>query len=423
MQIKRPKGTEDITPAQVYKWQYVEALMREICALNGYREIRTPAFEHTELFHRGVGETTDVVQKEMYTFEDKANRSLTLKPEGTATAVRAFIENGLFNEPQPTKLFYFTPCFRYEKPQSGRLREHHQFGIEAFGSSDPSIDAEIINLAMTVYKRLGVSSLQLKINSIGCPKCRVEYNKKLKDYLSPKLNNLCETCQDRFNKNPLRIIDCKEDRCQQQITEVPLILDHICEECSEHFEQLKVSLDIIGLEYTVDPRIVRGLDYYTKTAFEIVTDTIGAQGTVCGGGRYDGLIEQIDGPSTPGVGFGMGIERLLIVLEKAGIELPIPPSMDLFIIGLGDAGVKESIKLIHKLRDNNIKCDKDYAGRSLKAQMKYANKMNARYITVIGEDEINNNKIKVKNMENGSEEEIQLNQLLEYMKNIQQGAK
>lgn len=423
MQIKRPKGTEDVTPAQVYKWQYVEALMREICTLNGYKEIRTPAFEHTELFHRGVGETTDVVQKEMYTFEDKAARSITLKPEGTATAVRAFIENGLFNEPQPTKLFYFTPCFRYEKPQSGRLREHHQFGIEAFGSSDPSIDAEIINLAMTVYKRLGVNSLQLKINSIGCPKCRGEYNKKLMEYLSPKLSSLCETCQDRFNKNPLRIIDCKEVRCQQQITEVPLILNHICEECSDHFDKLKVSLDLIGLEYTVDPRIVRGLDYYTKTAFEIVTDTIGAQGTVCGGGRYDGLIEQIDGPSTPGVGFGMGIERLLIVLEKAGIEIPVPPSMDLFIIGLGDAGVKESIKLIHKLRDNNIKCDKDYTARSLKAQMKYANKMNAKHITVIGEDEINNNKIKVKNMENGSEEEIQLNQLLEYMKNKQQGAK
>lgn len=423
MQIKRAKGTEDITPAQVYKWHYVEALMREICALNGYAEIRTPVFEHTELFQRGVGEATDVVQKEMYTFEDKANRSITLKPEGTSPAVRAFIENGIFNEPQPSKMYYFTPCFRYEKPQSGRLREHHQFGIEALGSSDPSIDAEIINVAMTVYKRLGVSSLKLKINSIGCPKCRVEYNKKLNAYLKPKLEHLCETCQDRFVKNPMRIIDCKEDRCQQQITDIPFILEHICEECSDHFTKFKEALDLIGLEYTVDPRIVRGLDYYTKTAFEIVTDTIGAQGTVCGGGRYDGLVEQIGGPSTPGVGFGMGIERLLLVLEKAGIEIPTPPSMNLYIIGLGDAGIKESIKLIHKLRDHNIKCDKDYTGRSLKAQMKYANKMNAKYITVIGEDEISNNKIKVKNMENGSEEEIQLNQLLEYMKNKQLEAK
>jgi histidyl-tRNA synthetase len=423
MQIKRPKGTEDITPGQSYKWHYVEALMREICALNGYAEIRTPAFEHTELFNKGVGEATDVVQKEMYTFEDKAGRSITLKPEGTSPTVRAFIENGIFNEPQPSKMYYFTPCFRYEKPQTGRLREHHQFGIEAFGSIDPSIDAEIINVAMTVYKRLGVNSLKLKINSIGCPKCRVEYNKKLKDYLSPKLDDLCETCRDRYNKNPMRIIDCKEERCQQQITDVPFILNNICEECSDHFAKFKESLDLIGLEYTVDPKIVRGLDYYTKTAFEIVTDTIGAQGTVCGGGRYDGLIEQVGGPNTPGVGFGMGIERLLIVLEKAGIEIPTPPPMDLFIIGLGEAGLKEAVRQIHKLRDSNIKCDKDYMARSLKAQMKYANKMNARFITVIGEDEINNNMIKIKNMENGSEEVIHLNQLLEYMKNIQQEGK
>ena len=423
MQIKRPKGTEDITPGQVYKWHYVEALMREICTLNGYAEIRTPAFEHTELFQRGVGEATDVVQKEMYTFEDKAGRSITLKPEGTSPAVRAFIENGIFNEPMPSKMYYFTPCFRYEKPQSGRLREHHQFGIEALGSSDPSVDAEVINVAMTVYKRLGVNSLKLKINSIGCPKCRVEYNEKLNNYLKPKLQHLCETCQDRFNKNPMRIIDCKEDRCQKQITDIPFILGHICEECSDHFAKLKEALDLIGLEYTVDPRIVRGLDYYTKTAFEIVTDTIGAQGTVCGGGRYDGLVEQIGGNGTPGVGFGMGIERLLLVLEKAGIEIPMPPSMDLYIIGLGDAGINESIKLIHKLRAHQIICDKDYTGRSLKAQMKYANKMNAKFITVIGEDEISNNKIKVKNMEDGSEEEIKLNQLLEYMKNKQLEAK
>ena len=423
MQIKRPKGTEDVTPSQVYKWQYVEALMREICALNGYTEIRTPAFEHTELFQRGVGETTDVVQKEMYTFEDKAGRSITLKPEGTSPSVRAFIENGIFNEPQPAKLCYFTPCFRYEKPQSGRLREHHQFGIEAFGASDPAIDAEVINVAMTVYKRLGVNNLQLKINSVGCPKCRAEYNKKLKEYLSPKVDSLCDTCKDRFQKNPLRIIDCKEERCQKQITDIPFMLDHLCEECSDHFDKFKEALNLIGLEYIIDPRIVRGLDYYTKTAFEIVTSVIGAQGTVCGGGRYDGLIEEVGGPSTPGVGFGMGIERLLLVLEKAGIEIPAPPAMDLFIVGLGDAGMKEAIRLVHSLRNNNIKCDKDYMGRSLKAQMKYANKMNARYTTVIGENEIKLNKIKVKNMENSSEEEVQLDQLVDFMKSKQQEGK
>lgn len=422
MQIKRPKGTEDITPAQVYKWQYVEALIREICALNGYAEIRTPAFEHTELFQRGVGETTDVVQKEMYTFEDKAGRSITLKPEGTSPAVRAFIENGIFNEPQPTKLFYFTSCFRYEKPQAGRFREHHQFGVEALGANDPAIDAEVINIAMTLYRRLGVEELELKINNIGCPNCRTEYNRKLKEYLSPKLDKLCETCQDRYNKNPLRIIDCKEERCQQQITDIPFMLDNLCEECSDHFDKFKEALELMGLKYTVDPRIVRGLDYYTKTAFEIVTDKIGAQSTVCGGGRYDGLVEEIGGPSMPSVGFGMGIERLLLLLEKSGIEIPTPETMDLFIIGLGDAGVKESIKLVHTLRDNGIRADKDYMSRSLKAQMKYANKLNAKYITVIGEDEISNNKIKVKNMENGSEKEIQLSQLVEYMKSIKQGA-
>lgn len=416
MQIKRPKGTEDIKPTQVYKWQYVEALIREICALNGYTEIRTPVFEHTELFQRGVGETTDVVQKEMYTFEDKAGRSITLKPEGTSPAVRAFIENGIFNEPQPTKMFYFTPCFRYEKPQSGRLREHHQFGIEALGANDPYIDAEVINIAMTLYRRLGVEGLELKINNIGCPNCRAVYNKKLKEYLSPKLDKLCETCQDRFNKNPMRIIDCKEENCQKQITDIPFMLDNLCGECKEHFEKFKEALDLIGLKFTIDPKIVRGLDYYTKTAFEIVTDKIGAQATVCGGGRYDGLVEEIGGPSIPSVGFGMGIERLLLLLEKSGIEIPSPEAMDLFIIGLGDKGIKESIKLVHNLRDNNIKADKDYMARSLKAQMKYANKINAKYVTVIGEDEITNNKIKVKNMENGSEEEIQLSKLVEYMK-------
>jgi histidyl-tRNA synthetase len=420
MQIKRPKGTEDVTPNQIYKWQYVEALMREVCLLNGYTEIRTPTFEHTELFQRGVGDTTDVVQKEMYTFEDKAGRSITLKPEGTSPAVRAFIENGLFNEPQPTKLCYFTPCFRYEKPQSGRFREHHQFGIEAFGSCDAAIDAEIINVAMSLYNRLGVSSLELRINSVGCPTCRAEYNKKLKEYLSPKLDGMCETCKDRFYKNPLRIIDCKEERCQQQIAEIPYMLDHLCQECSDHFEKFKEALNLMGLEYTIDPRIVRGLDYYTKTAFEIVIGTIGAQGTVCGGGRYDGLIQEVGGPGIPGVGFGMGIERLLLVLEKAGIELPAPPPMELFIAGLGEAGSREAIKWVHQLRNNGIKCDRDYMGRSLKAQMKYANKVNAKYITVIGDDEINNNKIKLKNMETGSEEEMQLDQLIQVMQNKRQ---
>lgn len=416
MLTQAPKGTKDVLPSEVYKWHYVENIIREICASNGYREIRTPAFEHTELFERGVGETTDVVQKEMYTFEDKGGRSITLKPEGTSPAVRAFVEHSLFNEPQPTKVYYFTPCFRYEKPQSGRLREHHQFGVEAFGTPDPSVDAEIINIAMTLYRRLGVKNLEIRINSVGCPECRREYNRKLKEYLAPKLENLCETCRDRYNKNPMRIIDCKEEKCKSQLTDVPYMVDNICGDCRDHFEGLKHSLEILGLDYIVDPRIVRGLDYYTKTAFEIVSKDIGAQGTVCGGGRYDGLIEECGGPSTPGIGFGLGLERLLLVVENQGVEITKPVYMDVYIANLGEAGAEEALKQINILRSNGIKAEKDFMGRSLKAQMKYANKINASYVVVIGEDEIKNNRIKVKNMKNGSEDEISIDELFDYLK-------
>ncbi len=416
MLMQAPKGTKDVLPSEVYKWHYVEGIIREICALNGYREIRTPAFEHTELFERGVGETTDVVQKEMYTFMDKGGRSITLKPEGTSPAVRAFIEHSIFNEPQPTKAFYFTPCFRYEKPQSGRLREHHQFGVEAFGTSDPSVDAEIINIAMMLYGRLGVGSLEIRINSVGCPKCRAEYNKKLKDYLTAKLGNLCETCKDRYNKNPMRVIDCKEERCKEQLTDVPFILDNVCDECKEHFDGLKNSLEILGLPYVVDPRIVRGLDYYTKTAFEIVSKDIGAQGTVCGGGRYDGLIEECGGPSTPGMGFGLGLERLLLVVESQGVEIPVPAYMDIYIANMGKEAAEEALRQVNILRKEGIKAEKDYMGRSLKAQMKYANKINAKHVVVLGEEEIKSSRIKVKDMSNGTEEEIDLAALASYLK-------
>lgn len=416
MLTQAPKGTKDILPSEVYKWHYVEGIIREICALHGYREIRTPTFEHTELFQRSVGETTDVVQKEMYTFEDKGGRSITLKPEGTSPAVRAFIEHSIFNEPQPTKVFYFTPCFRYEKPQAGRLREHHQFGVEAFGTSDPSVDAEIINIAMMLYRRLGVGNLEIRINSVGCPKCRAEYNKKLKEFLAARLSNLCETCKDRFHKNPMRIIDCKEERCKEQLTDVPYMLDNVCEECGEHFEGLKRALDILGLKYEVDPRIVRGLDYYTKTAFEIVSKDIGAQGTVCGGGRYDGLIEECGGPSTPGIGFGLGLERLLMVVENQGVEIPKPVYMDVYIANLGEEGAKEALRQVSLLRNEGIKAEKDYMGRSLKAQMKYANKIGASFVVVLGEEEIKSGRIKVKDMNAGSEEEIALAGLAEYIK-------
>lgn len=416
MLTQAPKGTKDVLPSEVYKWHYVEEIIRQICAVNGYREIRTPAFEHTELFERGVGETTDVVQKEMYTFEDKGGRSITLKPEGTSPAVRSFIEHSMYNEPQPTKVFYFTPCFRYEKPQSGRLREHHQFGVEAFGTQDPSVDAEIINIAMTLYERLGVKDLEIRINSVGCPKCRKEYNKKLKEYLGKKLDNLCETCRDRFNKNPMRIIDCKEEKCKAQLTDVPFMLDNICDECKEHFVGLKHSLETLGLKYTIDPKIVRGLDYYTKTAFEIVTNFNGTELTVCGGGRYDGLIEECGGPATPGIGFGLGLERLLLVVENQGVEIPKPVYMDVYIASLGALGTDEAIRQVKLLRKNGIKAEKDYLGRSLKAQMKYANKINARYVVVIGEEEVKNNSIKVKDMGTGSEDEIKMNELLSYLR-------
>ncbi|MFZ5351393.1 MAG: histidine--tRNA ligase [Bacillota bacterium] len=416
MLTQAPKGTKDVIPSEVYKWHYIENMIRDICALNGYREIRTPTFEHTELFKRGVGETTDVVQKEMYTFLDNSERSITLKPEGTAPAVRAFIENGIFNDAQPTKMFYFTSCFRYEKPQAGRFREHHQFGLEAFGSSDPSIDAEIINVAMTLFRRAGINGLELRINSIGCPVCRKEYNAKLKDYLRPKLTELCETCNSRFEKNPLRIIDCKEEKCKAQLTDIPLMLDHICEECSIHFEGLKKSLTALGLDYTIDPRIVRGLDYYSKTAFEIITDTIGAQGTVCGGGRYDGLVELCGGPSTPGVGFGLGLERLLLVMESNNVDIPKPDYMDIYVANMGEEAAIEALKLVNYLRSSGIKADRDYMGRSLKAQMKYANKIGARFVTVLGEEEIKSGSLKVKDMSNGSEEAVTKTTIADYIK-------
>ena len=416
MLTQAPKGTKDVLPSESYKWQYVEALMREICALNGYKEMRTPIFEHTELFERGIGDTTDVVQKEMYTMKDKGGRSITLKPEATAPFVRAFIEHSMFNDIQPVKIYCTTPCFRYEKPQSGRLREFHQFDIEVLGSSDPSVDAEVINIAMMLYGRLGVKNLEIRINSVGCPKCRADYNKKLKEYLSEKLDNLCETCKDRYNKNPMRIIDCKEEKCREQLAGVPFMLDNICDECREHFEGLKKSLELLGLEYVVDPKIVRGLDYYTKTAFEIVSRDIGSQGTVCGGGRYDGLIEECGGPSTPGIGFGLGLERLLLVVENQGLDIPVPVYIDVYVANMGKEGADEALRQINLLRKEGIKAEKDYMGRSLKAQMKYANKINARYVVVLGEEEVKSGRIKVKDMNSGSEEEISLDALTGYMK-------
>ena len=407
MIIQAPKGTKDMLPADAYKWQYLEKRLREIAATYGFREIRTPIFEHTELFLRGIGETTDVVQKEMYTFNDKGNRSVTLKPEGTAPAVRAYVESSLYNEVQPTKMYYFTPVFRYENVQKGRLRQHHQFGVEAFGAQDATIDAEIISLAMRVFRELGITSIELNINNIGCPKCRKTYNDALQAYLKANYDNLCETCKTRFEKNPMRILDCKEASCKKIVAGAPMILDYLCGECDDHFSDLKKYLDALGIAYKVDPLIVRGLDYYSKTVFEIINDGI----TVCGGGRYDYLIEQIDGPSTPAMGFGMGLERLILTLEQNNIAIPEEPYIDLYVGSMGDAAKLKAMQLVNALRQKGMKCESDHLGRSVKAEMKYANKIGARYTLVIGDDELNTGKAKLKRMSDGELFECDINNI------------
>ena len=400
--IQAPKGTKDVLPQEAYKWHYVEGKLKKIAEEYGCREIRTPAFEATELFIRGVGETTDVVQKEMYTFEDKGGRSMTLKPEGTAPAVRAFIESSLYNEAQPTKLFYFTPVFRYENVQKGRYREHHQFGVEVFGAPAPSLDAEVISLAMRAVSEVGINNLKLHINSIGCPKCRKVYNDALKAFLQDNLGNLCKTCNSRFEKNPMRILDCKEEKCKGITKTAPVILEYICDDCKDHMEKLKGYLDAMGISYKVDPYIVRGLDYYSKTVFEIINNDI----TVCGGGRYDYLIEQIGGPAMPAVGFGMGLERLIMTIEGAGIEIPKPDHIELFIGSMGDKASFEAVKLAFELRKRGIKCDCDHMGKSVKAQMKYANKLGTKYSLILGDEELEKKVARLKKMEDGSTVDI-----------------
>ncbi|QGU95034.1 histidine--tRNA ligase [Clostridium bovifaecis] len=407
MPIQAPKGTKDLLPMDSYKWQYIEKKLRSIADVYACREIRTPIFEHTELFERGVGETTDVVQKEMYTFLDKGNRSVTLKPEGTAPAARAFIEHGLFNEALPIKMYYFTPVFRYENVQKGRLRQHHQFGIEVFGSTEASVDAEVINLAMTAFKKFGINNLELNINNIGCPTCRSKYNQALKDYFSEKHEELCDTCKSRYDRNPMRILDCKNKRCKEIGKEAPIILDYVCDDCKEHFEKLKAYLEVLGIAYKVNPYIVRGLDYYTKTVFEIINNDI----TVCGGGRYNGLIEQIGGKPTPAVGFGMGLERLLLTLEENNIEIPKPNHIDIFVGAMGEAGRIESFKIANALREKGIKADCDHMDKSVKAQMKYANKVASTYSMIVGDTEIAEGKANLKRMEDGEQTEVALNDL------------
>lgn len=406
--IKAPKGTMDVIPDNSYKWQFIEQKMREITREFGVSEIRTPVFEHTELFSRGVGDTTDVVEKEMYTFNDKGDRSITLRPEGTAGAVRLFIEHGLFNNPMPIKTYYLTSCYRYEKPQAGRMREFHQFGVEYFGSPNPSADAEIMELALTLYDRLGLKGLSLNINSIGCPKCRKEYNNKLKEYLKSNYDNLCDTCKSRFDRNPMRILDCKSSICKDIVKDAPLLIEHICDECREHFELVKNHLENVGISYSIDPYIVRGLDYYTKTVFEIIAQNKNSNNTICGGGRYDGLVEQLGGNSTPACGFALGMERLLLTMEEQGVEIPDDNNVQLYIGNIGENNSLYAHKLAYQLRNKGVSVEIDHLGKSVKAQLKYANKINAKYVIVLGDDEISSNECKLKNMSDGSEKIVKI---------------
>ncbi len=413
MDYKAPRGTKDLSPKESYKWQYVEETIRRILKNFHYGEIRTPIFEHTELFLRSVGDTTDVVQKEMYTFLDKGERSITLRPEGTAGAVRSFIESGLAAGPQPTKMYYLSaPVFRYENPQAGRLRQHHQFGVEVFGAPDPSADAEVINLAYTVFHAFGIHDLALNINSIGCKHCRPDYNKALVDYYSAHKGALCETCLARLEKNPLRLLDCKEEKCQKIAEEAPKIIDYLCPDCKEHFDVLKEYLDLLGISYAVNPRIVRGLDYYSKTVFEIVSTAIGSQGTVCGGGRYDGLVEELGGPAMAGIGFGMGIERLLMVMEKSGAAIPAPAPLTVFLCPMGKEARKLAFSLVNALRAAGVPADMDHAGRSMKAQFKYADKIGAQYTLALGENELASGRAQLKDMETGETKEVLINEPL-----------
>lgn len=416
MLTKAPRGTSDTIAAESRKWQYIEEKARDICRRFGFGEIRTPTFEHTELFLRGVGDTTDVVEKQMYTFEDKGNRSITLRPEGTASAARAYIEHNLGAQPLPIKLYYIIPCFRYEKPQAGRLREFHQFGVEVFGSPAPTVDAEIISLAILLLNELGLRDLSLNINSIGCPSCRKAYNEKLIAYFKAHEDELCDTCKSRLERNPLRILDCKSPVCGALAKDAPKLIDFICEECSEHFNTVKSLLDGMGIAYTVDPDIVRGLDYYTKTVFEIASNDIGSQSAVCGGGRYDGLIEELGGAPTPGIGFALGIERLIMVMEKKGLpfgEVEVPK---LFVANIGDSAGAYAEKLVYSLRQNGITCEKDRMGRSLKAQMKYADKSGFAYTVVLGDDEITQKRATLKRMSDGESVFVELDGLINYLK-------
>lgn len=407
MAIKRPKGTQDLLPGSIEQWHYLEEQIRKICKEYGYEEIRTPIFEATELFQRGVGETTDIVNKEMYTFLDKGDRSITLRPEGTASVCRAYVENKLYGGPQPVKLYYMGPMFRYERPQSGRFRQFHQFGVEVLGGDKPMVDAEVIALVWDLYSRLGLKGLEVHVNSVGCPTCRPVHKEKLQEFLTPHKEELCKDCQSRFEKNPLRILDCKNPHCQEITQGAPTTLDTLCEECATHFNEVQRLLEGAKVVYKVNPRLVRGLDYYRKTAFEVLVEDIGAQSAICGGGRYDGLVQEVGGPQTPGIGFAMGMERVLAALNLSQQE-DNEKQQFLMFVALGEKAQEKGFALVSSLRKKGIPVSIDLLGRSLKAQLKAADREQFKYAAILGEEELEQGKIILRNLRLGEQEEISL---------------
>lgn len=419
MSFQIPRGTQDILPGEVEKWQYIEQLARDLCRRYNYQEIRTPMFEHTELFLRGVGDTTDIVQKEMYTFEDRGGRSITLRPEGTAAVVRSFVEHKLYGHPtQPVKLYYIGPMFRYERPQAGRFRQFVQFGVEALGSNDPAIDAEVIALAMDIYRSLGLTKLKLVINSLGDVESRKAHRQALIDHFKERIGEFCADCQTRLEKNPMRILDCKKDRDHELMATAPSILDYLNESSRTYFAKVQTYLTKLGISFEVDPRLVRGLDYYNHTAFEIMSEAegFGAITTLCGGGRYNGLVQEIGGPETPGIGFALSIERLLAALEAEGISLPIETALDCYVVALGEKAKEEAVALVYALRGADVAAEKDYQDRKVKAQLKAADRLKAQYVAILGDDELEKQVINVKNMQTGEQTEVPLASFVEYIK-------
>lgn len=415
MLTTRPRGTNDILPGEIEKWHYLEKVLRQVAELYGYREIRTPVFEHTELFQRGVGESTDIVEKEMYTFSDRGERSLTLRPEGTASTVRAFLEHKLYSGPLPAKFYYIGAMFRYDRPQAGRYRQFHQFGVEVFGSRDPGLDAEVIAMAMDIYDKLGLHDLIVELNSVGCPRCRQAHREVLQEYLRSKLADLCPTCQGRFERNPLRILDCKSPRCRELVAEAPTIDKMLCEDCREHFSLVQEYLQNLQVPYTLNPSLVRGLDYYTNTAFEIVARGIGAQSSIGGGGRYDNLIEECGGHSVPGIGYAMGMERILLTLEEQGVVLPVEDKKLIFIATLGEEAQKAGVSLAQKLRGAGLTVERDYLGRSLKAQLKAADRVQTPFTVIIGEEEVKKGEAVLRKMKESSQEVLSLQDIVSYL--------